>query len=149
MTKTKWLLAILVSCLVYTILSISAGETGIIAYNQLKMQKKEISLQAMQIQKINTELVLEKTALEKDKDVIAAYARKLDYVSPSEKLVKITGLRPYEASLYDTGTVVRRQAVSFMDEKFCKGAALIFFVLFTLLFALSSPKERKKNIGHF
>ena len=70
----------------------------------------------MIIQKIHDELSLECTALEKDKDVIAAYARKLDYVSEGEKLVKITGLKPYEAPLYDTETIIRHAPIAFMSE---------------------------------
>lgn len=143
MTKIKWLTSIFVATFVYVLLSFLVGENGISAYKQLEEQKLLISQNTSAIQKINTELVLEKTALEKDKDVIAAFARKLDYVRDDEKIVKITGLRPYQATLYDTGTVIKRSPVSYLDEKFCKGCALVFFALFILIFAFSGQKSKK------
>lgn len=145
MTKIKWLVAIFVATFVYVLLSIVVGKNGIMAYNQLQEQKIQISRQTSLIQKINTELLLEKTALEKDKDVIAAFARKLDYVKDGERLVKITGLRPYQSLIYDTGTVLKRKSVSYLDEKFCKGSALAFFALFVLLFTFSGDKKKSEK----
>jgi len=86
----------------------------------------------------------------KDKDVIAAYARKLDYVSEGEKLVKITGLKPYEAPLYDTGTVVRREPIAFMSERTCKACGIAFFALTFVLLALTGESgevmARRKKV---
>ena len=129
MMRIKTLSAFFAGTLVYVLLSFFAGRDGIIAYDQLQKQKRVISRQTALIQKIHDELSLERTALEKDKDVIAAYARKLDYVSEGEKLVKITGLRPYEAALYDTGTVIRRVPITFVSERTCKACGIAFFAL--------------------
>ena len=89
MIRTKFLLAAFAGTFVYVVLSLTAGTDGIWGYRQLAEQKAEISRQTASIQKINDELYLEYTALLKDNDVIAAYARKLDYVQNDEKLVKI------------------------------------------------------------
>ena len=89
MIKSRFLLATFVGIFVYTLVSFIAGRNGVICYTQLNEQKKEISLQVANIQNINNELKLEFSALEKDRDVIAAYARKLNYVSNDEKIVKI------------------------------------------------------------
>ena len=152
MTQKKILSAVCIGTLVYVLLSFFAGRDGIMVYNRLQKQKRAISRQTSLIQKINEELLLERTALEKDKDVIAAYARKLDYVSEGEKLVKITGLRPYEATLYDTGTVVRRTPIAFMSERTCKACGIAFFALTFALFALAGGNgevmaRRKKTQG--
>ena len=153
MTRTKILSAVFTGTLVYVLLSIFAGRDGIIVYNRLQKQKRAISRQTALIQKINEELLLERTALEKDKDVIAAYARKLDYVSEGEKLVKITGLRPHEATLYDTGTVVRREPIAFMSERTCKACGIAFFALTLVLLALAGESDegmaRRKRVQSF
>lgn len=145
--------AVFIGTFVYVLLSIFAGRDGIIVYNQLQKQKRAISRQTSLIQKIHDELSLERTALEKDTDVIAAYARKLDYVSEGEKLVKITGLRPYEATLYDTGTVMRRTPIAFMSERTCKACGIAFFALTLVLLALTGESgeamARKKKKQSF
>jgi cell division protein FtsB len=147
MTHTKCLIAVLLGTLVYTLLSLIAGRDGIWAYRQLAEQKREISTHAAAIQKINDELSLEQTALEKDRDVIAAYARKLDYVNPDEKLVKITGLRPCQTALYDTGTVMRRRTMTYMSESVCKAVGVIFFALSLLLMYMAGyDKNRNTHI---
>ena len=105
MIKSRFLLATFVGIFVYTLVSFIAGRNGVICYTQLNEQKKEISLQVANIQNINNELKLEFSALEKDRDVIAAYARKLNYVSNDEKIVKINGLKPYQSAIYDFGKI--------------------------------------------
>jgi cell division protein FtsB len=136
MIYKKCLTAVLAGTLAYTLLSIFGGRDGIWVYRQLKEQKREISRRTAEIQKINDELSLEYTALEKDKDVIAAYARKLDYVKSGERLVKITGLRPSQTMLYDTGTVLKRDTVIYISESVCKAVGFVFFVVTLLLLYL-------------
>ena len=99
MIKSRFLLATFVGIFVYTLVSFIAGRNGVICYTQLNEQKKEISLQVANIQNINNELKLEFSALEKDRDVIAAYARKLNYVSNDEKIVKIEDNKIYVKAL--------------------------------------------------
>ena len=86
----KFLTALFIGAFAYTCVSFVAGQNGIVSYKQLAEQKKEIAYKTNEIQNINNELKLEYTALLKDRDVIAAYARKLDYVSDGEKLVKLS-----------------------------------------------------------
>ena len=74
------------------------------------------------------ELSLELAALQNDKAVIAAYARKLDYVSNDEKLVKITGLKPAQTTLYDTGTVLRHTEPEYLSEDVCKIVSIFIFL---------------------
>ena len=136
MIRIKFLLSCLVGTAVYVAVSVFAGQNGLNSYKQLENQKREISRQTALIQNINQELTLEKTALQNDKDLIAAYARKLDYVSDSEKLVKINGLKPYENTLYDTGTVLRRTSVEYIPEDICKLLGFTFFFMTLILFFL-------------
>ena len=114
MVRIKFLSAALLGTLVYVLLSTFFGRNGIWVYKQLESQKKVIAAQAELIQKLNEELILEHTALLKDRDVIAAYARRLDYVGSDEKLVKITGLKPFQRSLYDTGTALKHKDCDYL-----------------------------------
>lgn len=141
MIKSRFLLATFVGIFVYTLVSFVAGRNGIICYTHLKEQKKEISLQLANIQNINSELKLEFSALEKDRDIIAAYARKLNYVSNGEKIVKIKGLKPYQSAVYDFGTVLKRKPIYFLDESYCKIFGLVFFSLTFLILVLIDIKN--------
>lgn len=135
MNRIKYFIAVFIGTFVYVLLSITVGRNSIKCINDMESQKRVISKQASDIQNIHSELELELKALQNDKAVIAAYARKLDYVSEDEKLIKITGLKPAQTTLYDTGTIIRHEDPEFLSEKYCKLIA-IFFALgtFVILF---------------
>jgi cell division protein FtsB len=122
--------------IVYVTVSLLGGQNGILAENQLREQKRQISARTAQIGKITDELSLEYTALKNDKDLIAAYARKLDYIGENEKLVKIRGLEPYRNNRYDAGSVLYMKSQHFIPEWFCKALGVIFGGLAYLLFFL-------------
>ena len=135
MKRAKYLFTIFSATLAYVLVSITVGQNSIRCFNQMEEQRRVISKQTDDIQNINSELQLELTALQFDKAVIAAYARKLDYVSDGEKLVKITGLKPAQTALYDTGSVLRHEEPEFLPEKYCKIIGLFFGLLtFVILF---------------
>lgn len=151
MKTAKYLPALLAGTLAYALLSILWGQNGVWAQRQLEEQKIAISARAHEIQKINDELNLEKTAIRDDADVIAAYARKLDYVFPGEKLVKINGLAVSEPLLYDTGTVLKSVPVAYVSEWFCKGSGLAVglllafaIFLFDLSYGIKSLSKKKR-----
>ena len=144
MKRAKYLTVLFAGTLVYVVLSLCFGQNSLRCYSQMEEQKRIVSKQKAEIQNINTELTLELNALKNDKAVIAAYARKMDYVSDDEKLVKITGLKPYQNALYDTGTVVRHQELDFVSEKICKMAGITAALLVLLLMIVYD--FRKGNI---
>ena len=90
MKRAKYLTVVFVGTLVYVIMSLGFGQNSLRCYSKMEEQKRIVSKQKAEIQSINTELSLELTALKNDKAVIAAYARKMDYVS--EKLCKMCGI---------------------------------------------------------
>ncbi len=153
MIHLKLLASALAGTVVYVAVSIFAGQNGINSYKNLENQKREISKQASDIQKINDELILEKNALSNDRDVIAAYARKLEYVKEGETLVKITGLKPFEHTLYDTGTVLKRSEITYIPDDVCKILGVVFFFMTLLLFLFidlsngKNPFVRKRKIN--
>lgn len=137
MSRAKYLITLFVGTLVYVLLSVTVGQNSIRCYNQLEEQKRIVSKQTADIQNINSELSLELTALENDKALIAAYARKLDYVSDSEKIIKITGLKPAQTTLYDTGSVVRHEEPEYLSEMYCKIIGIFFGFLLAVAMILS------------
>ena len=135
MKRAKYLTVLFIGTLVYVVMSLCFGQNSLKCYSQMEEQKRIVSKQKAEIQNINTELTLELNALKNDKAVIAAYARKMDYVTDDEKLVKITGLKPYQNTLYDTGSVVCHVEPEYVSEKLCKlcGIAAALAVLLILL----------------
>ncbi len=147
MNCKKYLVTVFIGTFIYVLLSITIGQNSLRCYNQMENQKRIISKQAADIQNINTELKLELTALQNDKAVIAAYARKLDYVSDDEKLVKITGLKPAQTTLYDTGTVQRHEEPVYLSDKICKIIGLFFFVLSAVILFLYDVSKGNVAFG--
>ena len=135
MTKFRLLAAVVSGTLFYVLTSITCGRNGIWAERQLEEQKRLLSSHTVEIEKINEELGLEKVALERDMDVVAAYARKLSYLKDGEKLVIISGLASSENRIYDPGTVMLHGEVKYFPEWFCKSVGLVVFtaVYFILL----------------
>jgi len=129
------LIAASLGTFVYVAVSLTGGHDGFWAAKQLSEQRRTISVRTAEIQNINTNLTLEYTALQKDPDVIAAYARKLGYVSEHEKLIKINGLKPAPSMVYTTGIVLKRQEIFSLPEWLCKALGLsVFFLSLLLLF---------------
>ena len=117
--------------------SMFAGSDGVWARNQLLEQKRILSANTASIEKTYEELSLEKVALQKDMDVIAAYARKLGYVQEGEKIVKINGLTVRETQIFDAGSVVKHEESKYVPEMYCKGVGLaVFALVYSLLLLL-------------
>ncbi|NLC93048.1 MAG: septum formation initiator family protein [Treponema sp.] len=136
MKRTKYLFVIFIGTLVYVILSINFGQNSIRCYKYMENQRKLLSIRTNDISNINNELSLELTALKNDKAVIAAYARKLDYLQDNEKLVKINGLKLSTNIVYDTGTVLKHTEITFMPEKVCKIISMIISLIMLIVFIM-------------
>lgn len=134
MSRVKYLFVIFVGTLVYVLMSVSVGQNSVNCYRAMEDQKRIVSKRTSDIMSINTELLLEKTALKSDPAVIAAYARKLDYVAENEKIVKITGLKPIQTTIYNTGSVIRHVEPEFVSEETCKVTAVLAGLIFFFLF---------------
>lgn len=144
MNRTKYLSVIFIGTFVYVLLSFTIGQNSVRCYKKMEDQKRIVSKQTTDIQNINNELQLELKSLKSDYTVIAAYAKKLGYVADDEKLVKITGLKPAQNTLYDTGSVLRHENPEFISEKFCKIVA--FFISFLWFIILLFYDINKGNV---
>ena len=114
----RLLVASLAGTAVYVLVSFTCGTDGIWANEQLREQKRILSAQADEIQKINDSLVLEYTALEKDPDVIAGFAHRLGYVRSGETLVKINGIISRDEYHFETGTPKKYEEPNSLPEWF-------------------------------
>ena len=129
MMRFKLLASALAGTACYVLVSFVGGRDGLWAMEQLQEQKRILAANTAVIEKTNEELNLEKSALQKDMDVIAAYARKLGFIGRGEKLVKISGLAARETQIVDAGTVIRHKESRYIPERYCKGVGFIVFVL--------------------
>ena len=147
MNRAKYLLVFLSGIILYIGLSLFWGENSFKNYSSLVEQKKAIVKHKVDLEDIYTELSLEVSALYNDKAIIAAYARKLDYVADGEKIIKINGLKPYQRTLYDTGSVVRYIPDDFLSEKIIKICSIIFSFCVFLLFFIWDIKNHNITFG--
>lgn len=150
MIHSKVLVSAFLGTLVYAVLVLYGGQNGVKSYNDLYEQKKIVARATTQMEFLNNDLTLESKALQKDKEVIAAYARQLGYVFPGEHLVKINGLSQYQSSLYDVGTVQKHTEGTYFSEQFCKFVGLLVFtvsllVMLSVAFARGEVVFRKKS----
>lgn len=129
MKRFRLLSALLAGTGMYVIISLSGGRDGVLAQLQLQEQKRILSSRTEEIQRINDSLALEYAALEKDADVIAAFARKLGYIKDGEKLVRINGLSSANDFIYDAGRPVKATAPFCLPEWFCKLLGVVAFAL--------------------
>lgn len=136
MKRIKYFFVIFIGTLVYVVLSVTIGQNSIRCIKKMEEQKLMISKQTSDIQKLHSELELELKAFQNDKAIMMAYAHKLDYVREDEKLIKITGLKPAQTTLYDTGTVLRHEEPDFLSEKYCKIIALCLSMGVLFIFIL-------------
>ena len=140
------LVAALAGTAIYVLVSFTCGTDGIWADGQLRGQKRILSARADEIQKINDSLSLEYTALEKDPDVIAGFARKMGYVRDGEKVVKINGLISIDEYHFETGTPIKSIEPYSLPEWFCKMSGLLMFFV-TYLYLMVKDYRAKEQIG--
>ena len=134
MKRFRLLCAALAGTFIYVFISLSGGTDGFWAKKQMQEQKRLLSARTQQIQNITDSLELEFTALEKDPDVIAAFARKLGYIRTGEKAVKINGLVTDNDFDFETGTPLKATEPYTLPEWFCKAFGVaVFAIVYALL----------------
>ena len=142
----RLLVSALAGTAIYVLVSFTCGTDGIWADGQLREQKRILSARADEIQKINDSLSLEYTALEKDPDVIAGFARKMGYVRDGEKVVKINGLINIDEYHFETGTPIKSIEPYSLPEWFCKVSGLLMFFVTYLYLVLKESRSRDNEV---
>lgn len=148
MTRTRFMISICVGTFVYIFLSVLAGQNGILAYNQLYEQKLKLTASVSNLQSINDELKSELEALKNDRSIIEAYARKLGLAYENEKIIKVTGLAFKQKDVYDTGTVIKIEDISYVPENVCKIAGLVSFAICFFILLVAGIRESRNREPH-
>ena len=144
MTRLKFMLSVCIGTFVYILICTLAGRSGYFAYRQLYEQKMSVVSNVSELKKTHEQLELEYKALESDKSVIEAYARRLGFIYDDEVLVKINGISGNEQDVYDTGNVVKIEPVSYVPESSCKIMGLLCFALSCIILSLTGCKKKKE-----
>jgi cell division protein FtsB len=92
MRATKYLAALWLGVLVYAVLSITSGPTGLSAFRQLEDERDKQITNIRVLELSNQELENAKNALLYDQDTLAVYAREQGFASADEKFIRIVGL---------------------------------------------------------
>jgi cell division protein FtsB len=150
MSKKQFLWSALLSIMVYVVISVVFGASGIWSYNQLENQKIKIAVNIDQLEKLNQSIEMDYKGLKYDSEVIQSYAHQLGFVSQNEKLVKLSGVPERVGSPYDPGTKVYRTEIKFVPEWVAKLAAIFIFVFINVIYSLiivaQYSKERRKKV---
>ena len=148
MTRIKFMISVCVGTFIYILLSIIAGRNGFYAYNQLYEQKLRLTANVSSLMKVNEQLQSEYDALKTDRSIIESYARSLGFSYEGERIIKITGIGISEHNVYDTGTVVKIEDVSFVPEYICKISGLAGFCVSMILMLVFSWRSDKNKAPH-
>lgn len=145
MNRYRFLIAACVGTAFYVVLSFVAGRDGKWATKQMMEQKVLLSANTNDIRRTNETLNMEKLALERDLEVVGAYAKGLGYIYEGEKIMKISGLTPHEYQIYDAGTVLKHVEPEYVLEGTCKGVGLVLFVFTYFVLLLIDYSRGKLN----
>ena len=106
MRLAKYLLAPWAGVLIYTLLSVFFGPTGLSAYRQLEreLQRQEANVESLR--QINRELEDNMSSLLYDRDTLSIYARELGYASRQEHFIRVVGLGINHKNLTSHGELV-------------------------------------------
>ncbi len=152
MKRFRFLSAGLAGTFVYVLFSVIAGRDGLLAERQQREQKRLLAVRTQTIQKINSQLQLECTALQNDSQVIEGLAKKLGYVSSGDKIVKINGLPEETERTYDAGTPLKSVENEYVPEWVNKASGIAAFCtvyLYLLMKDVKSGAFRRKKKSVF
>ncbi len=145
MSRFRFLTAAFAGTFAYVLFSVFAGPEGIFAVRQLEEQKELLYDNLLEIQNQITEQPIRLTALTADSDGIAAYAKKLGYVSEGEKLIKLSGFTESNDYTLETGVPKKMGTIRFVPDWICKLTGLLMFGLCYIVLRFV-PGERSRKI---
>ncbi|NLM01213.1 MAG: septum formation initiator family protein [Treponema sp.] len=146
MNKFHFLLSVFIGTFIYVMISFCFGSNGLWAESQLKEQRNILSMHINDLSKQQESLAVSYNAIQKDKDVIASYARKIGYVADNEKIIKISGL----PTIYDLNEKVEKGyfkiAPKYFPEWICKVCGFVVFFVINLLLTLKNILKKSYKV---
>jgi len=101
----KYLFAVWVGFLIYSLLAYSFGPRGIMAYRHLRNEQTRQEANMEDLWRINLELENTMSSLLHDRDTLTVFARELGYAAPNERFIRIVGLGGYQQPVTVAGEV--------------------------------------------
>ena len=124
METVKYLFALWVGVLVYTLLSVFFGSMGFSAYRQLQREQKKQEANIENLRLINRDLEHTTNSLLYDKDTLTVYAREQGYASRQERFIRIVGLGGNQRSRASAGEVVTAADPQYIPDRILQIIAL-------------------------
>ena len=132
MEMTKYVFALWVGVLLYSLLTVSFGAKGFSAQHQLEKEreKQEENMEALEL--INKRLTDIEYSLLTDEDTLLVYVREQGYAFPSERFVRIVGLGMNQQNITNPGTIIAAAPPEFFPNQvfliiaLCFGIAILF-----------------------
>ena len=106
MKLAKYLLAPWAGILIYALLSVFFGPSGLSAYRQLEREQQRQESNIENLRQINRELEDSMSSLLYDRDTLSIHARELGYASSQERFIRIVGLGVNQKNLTSHGELV-------------------------------------------
>ncbi|MDR2186212.1 MAG: septum formation initiator family protein [Treponema sp.] len=145
MSAFKYLAALWTAAAVYSILSIAAGNMGISAYNQLKLERDKQRANLETLKTINRQLEGDMDALRYDSDAIAVYARDLGYGLANERFVRIVGLGGVKKQRTMPGRLVIPGYPGALSNKTLRISSLCAGLAVLLLLGAAEAFKKRRN----
>jgi cell division protein FtsB len=153
MCVSKYLVPLWLGIVIYSMAVVTAGKTGLEAYDELLREREKQRLNLEKLHSINEGLLGVRDALKYDGDTIAVYARELGFGSEDERFIRIIGLDHVRSPQFTEGQLVQIETSDFIDDKSLRviavcvaGALFLFFVFIDLLKALSGDKADSAHL---
>ena len=146
MKVVKYLFAVWAGILIYALLFILFGSTGISAYRQLLGEERKQQANIRELYKINNELENTMNSLLYDVDTLTIFAREQGYAAPGENFIRIVGLGGKRNTFLSSGEVLTIMDPQFITDKtlriiaFCTTISiLICMAAFDFMKSLREP----------
>ena len=136
MRVVKYIFALWAGVLLYIMLSVAFGATGLSAYRQLYNEGQKQEANILELKKINGELESTMNSLLYDRDTLTVYAREQGYASAQERFIRIVGLGGTQKANMNTGDIIVALEPQYVSDKTLRMIA--FFTALTIFFCMAA-----------
>ena len=136
MRVVKYIFALWAGVLLYIMLSVAFGATGLSAYRQLYNEGQKQEANILELKKINGELESTMNSLLYDRDTLTVYAREQGYASAQERFIRIVGLGGIQKANMNTGDIIVALEPQYVSDKTLRMIA--FFTALTIFFCMAA-----------
>ena len=144
MIKKRLFFALYIGFLVYILLTLIFGTSGLLSYMHLEQYQLSLQNNLIELQEIYHSLRQDLRAFHSNPQTIKQYSHELGYFAQDENVIRIMGIIPLK-SYYKVGTILRRNQKSSHNSPLFH---IIGLAVFGLVFLLSYIRFKIKNNGY-